>query len=109
MLTYVAPHKEKAADLSASGKSHKFGHLGRIEKLANQPRTAAWASAIPTPKKMALPMIVPKILLPMVVMSALPQFDDRRIGLGISILCAPPHNKIRSSISSLANYPDDYC
>jgi hypothetical protein len=73
---FQTPQQEKAASFSAGGKSHKSGHPERIEKRANQPTTAAWASAMPTPKKMTLPMIVPMILSPMVVMSVSPQFDD---------------------------------
>jgi hypothetical protein len=47
----------------------KSGHSDEVKSQDQATSEPAWAKAIPTPKKIVLPMIAPKILLPKVFMS----------------------------------------
>ena len=47
----------------------KSGHSDEVKRRDQATSEPAWAKAIPTPKKIVLPMIAPKILLPKVFMS----------------------------------------
>ncbi len=52
-----------------SDRRHKSGHSDEVKSRDQATSEPAWAKAMPTPKKIVLPMIAPKILLPKVFMS----------------------------------------
>ena len=52
-----------------SDRRRKSGHSDEVKSRDQATSEPAWAKAMPTPKKIVLPMIAPKILLPKVFMS----------------------------------------
>ena len=101
----VPAHKEKPPTFYDSGKSHKFDAREECLGQPNQLITAAWASAIPTPKKIALPMATPMILSPMLLMyvSPAPNFDNWKINGGQRPGCASARRALETSQNNNIN------
>jgi hypothetical protein len=62
----LPPEQKNRQPLRTSGD--KSGHSDEVKSWDQATSAPAWAKAIPTPKKIVLPMIAPKILLPKVFM-----------------------------------------
>ena len=63
----LPPEQKNRQPFRTSGD--KSGHSDEVKSRDQATSEPAWAKAMPTPKKIVLPMIAPKILLPKVFMS----------------------------------------